>query len=185
MTWMRDGVVDIRQSAIFECEAHSGCGRDLVSENPLRKAEELGTARIASRKGDEVVVHTSTTGGNTILVLTDPFFPGWFAHIDGQETPVIRTNSLFRGVVVPPGEHRVTFSYAPMSVAAGLVTTVAMSGLLLALFGAPVLEGARRRAWSTKPWTRVPSFTPGLGPWTAKRPGSVPADVAGVSGEPT
>ncbi|MDQ6798961.1 MAG: hypothetical protein M3011_13265 [Actinomycetota bacterium] len=36
---------------------------------------------------------------------------GWTATMDGGSVPVLRADGIFRGVVVPPGRHRVTFSY--------------------------------------------------------------------------
>ena len=37
------------------------------------------------------------------LVLTDTYFPGWIAQIDGEDTPIYRADGNFRAVVVPGG----------------------------------------------------------------------------------
>lgn len=43
-----------------------------------------------------------------LLVLSEIHYPpDWKASVDGQDTPVIYTNFVLRGLVVPPGEHTV------------------------------------------------------------------------------
>jgi hypothetical protein len=51
---------------------------------------------------------------NAFLVLTDVFYPGWTATIDGKPTDIYRVDGLFRGVVVPAGEHVVEYHYFPV-----------------------------------------------------------------------
>lgn len=55
------------------------------------------------------------------MVLTDTFYPGWHATIDGQPTEMFRANYLFRAVHVPSGKHTVQFEYWPFSLVAGLL----------------------------------------------------------------
>ena len=60
------------------------------------------------------------------LVVSDVWYPGWKAEIDGKPTPIFRANYLFRAVNVPSGGHTVTFTYSPGSFWIGLViSTVA------------------------------------------------------------
>ena len=47
------------------------------------------------------------------LVMTDTYFPGWRAQVDGVAAPILRANRLFRAVEVPQGTHRVVLSYFP------------------------------------------------------------------------
>jgi hypothetical protein len=43
-----------------------------------------------------------------LLVLSEIHYPpDWKATVDGQETPIVYTNFVLRGIVVPPGEHTV------------------------------------------------------------------------------
>lgn len=54
------------------------------------------------------------------LVLTDAWYPGWHVRVDGQESPLLRANLLFRAVYLPAGVHLVEFSYAPRPFQIGL-----------------------------------------------------------------
>ena len=65
-----------------------------------------------------------------VLVLADAYYPGWRATVDGAEAMIYPADSAFRGVLLPPGQHVVEFTYQPMSFAAGLAVT-ALSLLLL------------------------------------------------------
>jgi hypothetical protein len=67
----------------------------------------------AVRYGQRDLSLTISTERRAVLTVSDAFFPGWRARIDGRETPVFRANYVFRGVIVPPGSHRVEMSYWP------------------------------------------------------------------------
>jgi hypothetical protein len=45
------------------------------------------------------------------------------------DTPIYATNYLFRGIVVPPGQHTVTFVYQPLSALLG--AAISVLGLLV------------------------------------------------------
>ncbi|MBI2427778.1 MAG: YfhO family protein [Ignavibacteriales bacterium] len=59
----------------------------------------------------ELKVHAT---GNNLIFLSESWYPeGWKAFIDGTETPIYRLNYMFRGIVVPKGEHSVTMKFEP------------------------------------------------------------------------
>jgi hypothetical protein len=105
-----------------------------------------GTARVTSYGPNEVTVHSSTTGP-AWLVLSDTYYPGWRATIDGQPAPVLRGDVLFRVVPVPGGEHDVHFRFAPMSIEVGAAISLASLACLLVAFGLAAK------------WRRAPSST--------------------------
>ena len=43
----------------------------------------------------------------SLLLLNDPWYPGWVAKVDGHQRPILRSNVIFRSVMVEPGRHRV------------------------------------------------------------------------------
>ncbi|MBS1251392.1 MAG: hypothetical protein MAG451_00425 [Anaerolineales bacterium] len=68
-----------------------------------------------------VDVTTETPG---YLVLSDVWYPGWRAEIDGAAAPVLRSNYAFRAVPVPAGSHRVRLLFAPSTWKIGLTISV-------------------------------------------------------------
>lgn len=75
-----------------------------------------------------------------LLVLTDSWYPGWKASVDGQPIPIQRVNWHFRGVYLEPGEHLVSFDYQPR----GLLAAAFVSLLTLLGLGFLVARGGTR-----------------------------------------
>jgi len=63
-----------------------------------------------------------------MMVLSDTYYPGWKATIDGEEVEIHEAYGALRGVVVPAGSHEVRFSYHPTLVYIGAFLT--LSGIL-------------------------------------------------------
>lgn len=47
------------------------------------------------------------------LVVTDQYFPGWHAVVDGAEVAISHANYLFKGIPIGPGTHKVVFYFRP------------------------------------------------------------------------
>jgi hypothetical protein len=104
-----------------------------------------GTARVTAYGADDVRIHTSATG-DAWLVLSDTYYPGWTAAVDGQPTPVLRGDVLFRVVALPAGEHDVEFRFEPASIRLGLPISI---GALLVLAIALAVAGRSSRRGRT------------------------------------
>ena len=48
-------------------------------------------------------------------MLSDTWYPGWKAYVDGTEVEVHRVYGLLRGLFLGPGSHKVLFKYSPTS----------------------------------------------------------------------
>jgi hypothetical protein len=77
------------------------------------------------------VLLTVQTGERAFLVLSDSWYPGWKAYIDGQETLIYKTNAVSRGILITgEDKHRVEFRFVPVSFYLGLgVTCLTMLGM--------------------------------------------------------
>src|SRR5690606_36973002 len=64
-----------------------------------------------------------------LLILTDSFYPGWQATLDGEPVTILQTDVLFRGVFVPEGEHRLVMTFESESWERGRV--ISLVALLL------------------------------------------------------
>ena len=60
-----------------------------------------------------------------MVILTDPYFPGWRAYVDGKRAPIVEAYGGVRGVVVEAGDHLVEMRYRPWSVLLGALMTLA------------------------------------------------------------
>ncbi len=80
------------------------------SDAPERRS---GTAALVSYANTRIEIDVESPDGGYI-VLNDAWHPWWTAEIDGQRAPILRANVLFRAVLVPPGRHRVTFTFRPI-----------------------------------------------------------------------
>ena len=64
-----------------------------------------------------------------VLVLSDNWYPGWQATLDGRPIEVLRADAAIRAVAIPAGPHRVEMRYRPSS----LLWTAALSLVTLAV----------------------------------------------------
>lgn len=71
-----------------------------------------GTAKIASYTPDKVSINVQTTMP-ALLFLSDNYYPGWKARVNGKETKIYRADYSFRAVIVPPGDSTVEFLFVP------------------------------------------------------------------------
>lgn len=103
----------------------------LLSTSPGLKiaSDASGSAKVADFSANRVVIKTNTTG-NMLLFLSDSYYPGWEAEIDGKLTKVIQADYSFRAVAVPAGKHTVAFVFRPKSF---------LYGVALAFLGALIL----------------------------------------------
>jgi len=68
-----------------------------------------------------------------LLIVSDAFYPGWRAWVDGRAAPIFPAHILFRGVFVPAGEHVVTFRYQPAGFRVGVNVSLAAAVIALTL----------------------------------------------------
>jgi hypothetical protein len=107
-------------------------------------------ATVTSYAAERVEIETSAPQ-ERLLVLTDSYYPGWTARVDGALTEILRANGLYRAVRVPAGSHRVEFEYRPASLRWGAwISLVSCVVLVLVAVGGTWIE-RRRRATRVSP----------------------------------
>jgi hypothetical protein len=100
--------------------------REVVLDDaiPIRSSGSFeGRAGIEHYENSLVTVQTAANEDG-ILVLTDSFYPGWKAYVDGREAKIFRANHFFRSVPIPKGEHRIEFRYQPQSFKIGSIISL-------------------------------------------------------------
>jgi hypothetical protein len=126
---------------------------------------------------DAVTVRTASPAA-ALLVLADPWYPGWQVTVDGRASNVLRVDHAFRGVVLPPGRHTVEFHYVDQRFRVG----VGIAGLTLLGLLVVTLLG-RRRAWFAAAIKRRVAVRhgrpePDAAPSTSAHPASTASTVA-------
>ncbi len=97
---------------------------------PIGDRRTFSPAKLVSAKRHEVRLEADASAPG-ILVLSETYYPGWTATLDGNPVPILRADYAFRGVALPAGHHVVEMRFASRPTRVGL----AISGLgLLALF---------------------------------------------------
>ncbi len=72
------------------------------------------STKIVTYEPNSIIIETQSNK-SALLFLSDSYYPGWNAYVDGKTTKIYRVNYAFRGVLVPQGNHVVTYSYNPKS----------------------------------------------------------------------
>jgi uncharacterized membrane protein YfhO len=106
----------------------------VLEKNPNLKLDigSRGWVQIMSYDSNQVVLKTNSNG-NSMLFLSDSFYPGWEAYVDGKITELYRADFTFRAIYLPKGVHDVKFIYNPLSFRLGIIFAV-LGLLLLGLF---------------------------------------------------
>jgi hypothetical protein len=89
----------------------------------------------------QLQIETDTDG---MLFVSDSYFPGWHAYIDGIEGKIYKADFAFRAIKVPKGEHEVDMIYRPDSFYNGLKFSLA-SFIILVIIGVSLSIWLRKR----------------------------------------
>lgn len=117
-------------------------GHSVLIHEPVEGIEKgEGTAAIIDDSDTSVRITVSQNTSQQILILTDTYYPGWTATVDGKETKIFPVNIAQRGIVIPKGNHDIIFSYRPQSLRRGIKLSVGGLIIVLILMAYPLLAG--------------------------------------------
>ncbi|MEJ2211978.1 MAG: YfhO family protein, partial [Anaerolineae bacterium] len=91
------------------------------------RGDFASSARISDYEPQRVAVEVESNAAG-FLVLSDLYYPGWQATVDGQPSPIYQADACIRAVPVEAGAHRVEFAFRPLPLRRGAL----ISGLSLA-----------------------------------------------------
>lgn len=97
----------------------------------VRTQKGIVSAAISSYSPNKVTIRTENAKGR--LVLTDTYYPGWSAEVDGKPTKIIKDSGIFRSLEINNGSHTIVFSYQPFSFYLGLIISIISIGSLTLL----------------------------------------------------
>lgn len=112
----------------------------LEEPSPISAQVGAGEVQITSYKPQEVIIETKSDVPK-LLFLSDNYYPGWKARVDGKETNILRADYTFRAVPLEAGVHVVRFYLDSSSFKLGLVISI----LSLVVFGLFTLIPSRQK----------------------------------------
>ncbi len=116
---------DPHREALIEGEQAFKVGESAATDN-------LVEAKVFRPSVNEVTIEADASR-RSLLVLTDVFFPGWRAEVDGKSAEIYRVNAVFRGVIVEAGHHEVRFIFDPIDLKFGFFLFVLGLGAIVFL----------------------------------------------------
>jgi len=164
--WLVDGTLllerDAALNAIRTGRLPDGTPFDPYRVALVQKGVPLSTSNDSSKPAGRATVVAREQGSYRIdveasrpafVVLAQSFYPGWRAHIDGVDVPIVVANTAFQGVAVPAGRHTVVFSFLPTTLMWGFAAAIAGTFTLVAY--AIFLRRTRRKR--SEVGIRIPS----------------------------
>lgn len=122
-----------------ELKSQKSKPREQGSQGSASKGE--GWATIVAYGPNSIKIRAGAAA-NSYLVLSEVYFPGWKAYVDGKAAEIIPANLIFRAIPFPSGEHEVILNYEPFTFKLGAALSIAsILGAILYSFG------LRRSAW--------------------------------------
>lgn len=112
----------------------------------VSSGDRVGSAKIVDDRASLVRIEVDVPQGGYLL-LSDTYYPGWRAFVDGTEVPIHRANISIRSVKLPAGARSVRFIYDAVSFRRGLILAMAaMTCLLVWLCASGMLLRRARHA---------------------------------------
>ncbi len=99
---------------------------------PQLQEEPTWRARVTAYRNNALSVDVETSHDG-FLVLSEIWYPGWKAYLDGREIDMYRTDYNLRGLFVPKGRHAMEMRFEPVPFARGMMVTIA--SLLVCIAG--------------------------------------------------
>ena len=80
-----------------------------------------------------------------LMTVSELYYPGWQAYLDGRKVDTFKTDLMFRGVMLPGGQKTVEFRFEPTNINAGAVISLVILAFLIGYFGALIVRRRVRK----------------------------------------
>jgi hypothetical protein len=128
---------DLRHSAVVEADSAGAAPK-------VSSCDGSGdSARITEYANRSVTIDVNSACAG-LLVLSDEYYPGWTATVNGKDANIYATDLALRGVPVPAGHSTVEFSYQPASLHDGVALAI-IGGIAVVTLVTVDIVAIRRR----------------------------------------
>jgi hypothetical protein len=101
---------------------------------PGTAAGSPGSVATKKYSNEKIELETQVTR-NALLVLSEKYYKGWKAYVDGKSTDIYPVNHVLRGIYLTPGTHRIEFVFDPLPFKVGKWLTLSSMILILLMLG--------------------------------------------------
>ncbi|HEX4811032.1 MAG TPA: hypothetical protein VH325_18985 [Bryobacteraceae bacterium] len=134
-------ILEQSQDAVFKHLDDAGVDlhETAILETPLAQSLDPSAAagdsvQFRSYEADRMLIDSSSNSGG-LLVLSEMFYPGWRAAVNGKPEKIIRVDGALRGILIPSGQSRIELRFVPLTVYwGGAISLLAFAGVLAAAF---------------------------------------------------
>jgi hypothetical protein len=99
----------------------------------LPPCNKAGMAREISSRGPRVTLRAALPCPG-LVVISQTFYPGWRAFVDGKPAKLYETDGFLDGVPAPAGEHRIELIYQPWTIRVGAAISLLSAILLIVVY---------------------------------------------------
>jgi hypothetical protein len=107
-----------------------------LESNPKIKLEENENLEFEFKTktySNDLIEIETESNQNSIMVMSEIYYPAWKAYIDSNETPILQADYALRAIELPKGKHKIKIVYESSSFATGKWITIIT--LLLSIIG--------------------------------------------------
>lgn len=134
---------DVRRVAIFNTES-SAAGRPVNS--PLPAPVSFGVRVTSFRPGAIDVTLDGSPSAGSALVVSENYYPGWSATVDGKPATIARADYTLIGVELPAGAKTVALRFDSAPYQTGKTITLGALALAILILVGGTIGDRRRRA---------------------------------------
>ena len=145
----KEEILDILTSSDFDPHKTVLLEKEGGAEYPKAvswRSSSSGEVEIKTYRPDSILL-TTDAPMPAYLFLSEIYYPGWKAFIDGQPTRILRGNYLFRVLVIPEGRHQIRFHFDPLTIKLGIAvsafTLLVMLGIMMYFSRSKRIPGKR------------------------------------------
>ena len=131
---------DSKNEAILQIESGSKASlKDAFSK------DSTATIQLTFHKPNHLK-YSSKNANDGFAVFSEMYYKnGWFATIDGKETPIYKVDYALRGINIPAGNHKIEFKFEPQVVKTGsTIALISTIGMILVIIGGIYFEKKKK-----------------------------------------
>jgi len=99
----------------------------------VQPPDSTASVTVDSYEPQKIALKANASGNNLLFMSEVYYKPAWKAYVDGVETPILKTDYLFRSIVVPKGSHTIEFRYISSAFETGKMLSLGLNGLVVVI----------------------------------------------------